>query len=102
MRIGSAVAAIMFVGGCMPGKSFTGPLPAATPVQVSLANETKADVTLLAGTIGHRDTYHPENLTRAADYIERELQRAGLKVVRHPYKVGNQTVYNLDAEIKGE
>ncbi|MDB5323430.1 MAG: peptidase [Phycisphaerales bacterium] len=101
MGIGLAVVG-MFVGGCMPGKSFTGALPPVTPVQVSLAEEIKADVTFLAGTIGHRDTDHPENLSRAADYIEKELKKVGLVVVRHPYAVANQTVYNLDAEIKGE
>jgi Zn-dependent M28 family amino/carboxypeptidase len=107
MRMGNAtglgLAVVgMFVGGCMPGKSFTGALPPVTPVHVSLAAEIKADVTFLAGTIGHRDTDHSENLGRVADYIEKELKKAGLVVVRHPYTVANQTVYNLDAEIKGE
>jgi Zn-dependent M28 family amino/carboxypeptidase len=102
IRIGLAVAAMTMEVGCsMPGKSFTGALPPVTPAQTTLAEEIKADVTYLAGTVGHRDTEHPENLAKSADYIEKELKKAGLTVVRHPYKVGDQTVYNLDAQIKG-
>jgi Zn-dependent M28 family amino/carboxypeptidase len=86
----------------MPGRSFTGPLPAATAAQLSLAEQIRKDVSKLAGEIGNRDTDHPEGLAGAADYIEAELRAAGLKVTRHPYTVGNQTVFNLDAEIKGE
>jgi Zn-dependent M28 family amino/carboxypeptidase len=90
-------------GGCgMPGRSFSGALPAVTAEQKSLADQLKADVTYLAGTVGNRDTDHPANLAKAADYIEAELQRAGWKVARHPYVVKGQNVFNLDAEIKGE
>jgi Zn-dependent M28 family amino/carboxypeptidase len=89
--------------GCtMPGQSFSGPLPALTEAQKALSAELKADVTHLAKTIGHRDTDHPENLAKAADYIEQQLTRAGLKVTRHPYDVAGQSCVNLDAEIRGK
>jgi len=74
----------------------------ATVAERSLADQIKADVTYLAGTVGNRDTDHPANLANAADYIEAELKRAGWVVTRHPYVVKGQTVFNLDAEIKGE
>src|SRR2546429_2043429 len=92
----------MFLGCSMPGRSFTGPLPHATAAQLSLAEQIQKDVTKLAGEIGHRDTDHPGALAQAADYIEAQLRAAGLKVTRHPYVVAKQTVFNLDAEIKGE
>lgn len=100
--IGWVIVLSGLVGCSMPGKSFEGILPAITDGQKKLAAELKADVTQLAGKIGHRDTDHPEGLAQGADYIEAELQRAGWKVVRHPYKVGEQTVYNLDVELKGK
>jgi Zn-dependent M28 family amino/carboxypeptidase len=93
----------LMVAGCgMPGRSFTGALPAVTVAERSLADQIKADVTYLAGTVGNRDTDHPANLVKAADYIEAELVRAGWKVARHSYVVKGQTVFNLDAQIKGE
>jgi len=93
----------LMAGGCgMPGKSFTGALPAATVAERSLADQIKSDVIYLAGTVGNRDTDHPANLVKGADYIEAELGRAGWKVARHAYVVKGQTVFNLDAEIKGE
>jgi Zn-dependent M28 family amino/carboxypeptidase len=109
MRLPFAVAVLLFpllmmdlLGCTMPGQSFTGPLPALTDAQKTLADELKADVTHLAKTIGHRDTDHPENLAKAADYIEQQLAKAGLKVTRHPYDVAGQTCVNLDAEIRGK
>ena len=36
----------------MPGDSFKGPLPAATPIQLSRADELRRDVQVLAGKIG--------------------------------------------------
>ena len=101
------VVALAGGGGCgMPGRSFSGALPAVTAEQKSLADQIKGDVTYLAGSgageIGNRDTDHPANLAKAADYIEAELKRAGWTVTRHPYVVKGQTVFNLDAQIKGE
>jgi hypothetical protein len=108
-RIRTAVAGVLlltiamtFLSCSMPGKSFTGPLPPATPAQTSLADELRRDVTHLATTIGHRDTNHPQNLAKAADYIEQELTKAGLKVTRHPYDVDGLQCVNLDAEVKGK
>jgi hypothetical protein len=96
------VATTMFDVGCtMPGKSFAGPLPAATPDQLSLADEIQKDVTKLAGDIGHRDTDHPRGLEAAAAYIEAEFKRAGLTPQRHGYDCHGQQVFNIDAEIKG-
>src|SRR5258706_13015048 len=89
----------IFLGCSMPGRSFTGALPPATPAQLSLAEQIRKDVTYLAGEIGHRDTDHPKALARAADYIEAELGAAGPPVTRHPYTVANQTGFNLAAEI---
>jgi hypothetical protein len=92
---------VTWFGCAMPGKSFTGALPPVTPSQQSLADELRRDVTKLAGDIGHRDTAHPAALARAADYIEAQFKAAGLQPRRHPYDVDGQTVFNIDAEVKG-
>lgn len=85
----------------MPGSSFTGSLPPATPAQLSLADELKGHVGALATDIGHRDVEHPENLTKASDYIQAQFERSALKVTRYPYEVAGQTVHNLEATIAG-
>jgi hypothetical protein len=95
------VTAMFHVGCTMPGKSFVGPLPAATPEQRTLADELRKDVTKLAGDIGHRDTDHPKGLEAAAAYIEGEFRKAGLAPQRHGYDCRGQKVFNIDAEIKG-
>ena len=93
----------MSLPGCaMPGKSFTGPLPPVTPAQLSLADELKRHVVKLAGEIGHRDTWHPENLAKTADYIEGELTAAGLKVGRQGYSVDDVICHNLYAQVDGQ
>jgi hypothetical protein len=89
------------IGCTMPGKSFRGALPPVTAAQQSLAEELRRDVTRLAGEIGHRDTEHPEALARAAEFIEGEFRAAGLEPRRQGDEVDGQTVFNLDAEVKG-
>jgi hypothetical protein len=98
--VGVSTLGVM-IGCTMPGTSFTGPLPGMTEQQRVLAEELKRDVTRLAGEIGHRDTEHPEALARAAEFIEGEFRAAGLEPRRQGYEVDGQTVYNLDAEVKG-
>jgi len=93
----------MELAGCaMPGKSFTGPLPAITAAQTTLADELRGDVTVLAKDIGERNLGHPKELAKAADYIEQQLQKAGLKVERQRYEVRGQICFNLSAEVKGK
>ena len=96
------IASFVCVGCAMPGKSFSGPLPPLTEPQRSLADELKVHVVHLAGTIGHRDVWHADNLARAADYIEAQFAAAGLTTVRQSYLVDGVEVFNLSAEIRGE
>jgi len=86
----------------MPGQSFSGALPAITPAQTSLADELKRDVTILGKDIGERNLQHPKELAKAADFIEQQLQKVGLKVERQKYEVRGQPCFNLSADIKGK
>ena len=95
-------AAVLQLTGCgMPGKSFKGALPPLTAGQRALAEEIRRDVRVLGGEIGHRDVEHPELLARAAEYVEAQFRAAGLEPRRHAYEVAGQTVFNIDAEVKG-
>ena len=65
------IAAASVLGGCrmnFPGQSISGPLPEATPAQVSLTEELRGHVEYLAGTIGGRSLKQPENLFHAEHY----------------------------------
>jgi Zn-dependent M28 family amino/carboxypeptidase len=103
LRFLAAIFIAMTAFGCaMPGESFTGILPPLTAGQTRLADELKRYVTVLAKEIGERNLDHPEALAKAADYIEQELQKTGLKVERQTYQVKGQASSNLSAEIKGK
>ena len=59
-------------GSCaihMPGRSHAGPLPALSITQASLADELRADVETLAGTIGERNIFNPGKLAAAETYL---------------------------------
>ncbi len=85
----------------MPGESLEGPLPTPTPTQFELAIALKADVVMLAGTIGERNTATPPAFRRAADYLANALRAAGYKPVRDSYKAAGLSSDNLIAERKG-
>ena len=70
----------------MPGKSYTGRLPALTDAQRLLRDELVRDVEKLAGEIGERNIWHYEKLAAAANFIETSLAEGG-------YKVGRQNFY---------
>ncbi len=61
----------------MPGKSYTGPLPALTRQQKQLCTKLKKHVSQLADVIGERNLIHYDNLNRAADYILQQFRSYG-------------------------
>ncbi len=85
----------------MPGTSFSGPLPSATPAQDSLAEELKATVTELAVGIGQRHVFRPAGLRDAEVFLGGELARLGYKVRRQAYTAAGVECANLDVEIRG-
>ena len=85
----------------MPGKSFQGTPPPLSAQEKGLRDELVADVRKLAGEIGERNMSRYPELLAAADYIEGELTKAGWKVTRDGYEVGNKKCYNLVAELPG-
>lgn len=105
MGIGvSAVAAVVGLakawGGARPE-----PAPVAPPTEASPAVDAeplRAHVRMLSETFHPRDSRHPENLERAADYIADHLARAGGQVESQPFRVDGRDYRNVIARFGPE
>ncbi len=80
-------------------------LPPLTAEQRLLCDTLRADVNMLAGTIGNRNVIARYNaLCAAADAIERSLTEGGYQVRRQGYEIKglkDRPCYNLEVEIRG-
>ena len=85
----------------MPGKSYSGPLPALTESQATLAEELHRDVDMLAGVIGRRSMFVPKGLEQAEAFLTKSLTEMGYEVRRQEYRVMAGSCANLQVEIKG-
>ena len=85
----------------MPGRSHTGPLPPLTAGEAQVRDRLRVHVSVLAGEIGERNTFHPEELRRAADYIDARFRSLGLAVRREEYRADGESVVNIEAELRG-
>lgn len=68
----------------------------------ALIRSLRTHVNVLAGEIGERNFQKPARLTRAAEYIEKQMRVTGVRVVREAYSLREQQFFNLVAEIPGE
>jgi Zn-dependent M28 family amino/carboxypeptidase len=85
----------------MPGKSWSGDLPPLDESERALAGSLERHVRALAADIGERNVMRPSALTRAAEYVARELEKSGRSVERQRYRVGSVECENLEIEIAG-
>lgn len=84
------------------GQSYHGPLPPADEPLLALAAELRKHVHQLTEEIGERNVReHPQELARAADWIEAELTRLGYQVRRIEYGVSGVTCANIEAQLLG-
>jgi hypothetical protein len=74
---------------------------ALSDAEVALRAELVADVQVLAGDIGERNTTRYRQLNAAADFIEGSLTRAGLTPRRESYDLRGQACHNIEVEIRG-
>jgi Zn-dependent M28 family amino/carboxypeptidase len=65
------------------------------------ARRLQAHVEMLAGTIGERNVWQHDRLTRAAEYIHAELGRNGYEPRQHTYMAGGVPVSNVEATLPG-
>jgi hypothetical protein len=85
----------------MPGRSYSGPLPALTEEEAGLRDRLRRQVEKLAGEIGERTVFLPEKLAAAADWIESELGTMGYPVTRQEYQSQRVACRILAAELPG-
>lgn len=103
----TSMVAGLFLLGCywvmirMPGRSWSGALPAISAQQIALRDMLTADVQVLAGKIGQRNIRLPFRLDMAASHIEERLKTAGYVVERQTFEVGVQACHNLVSERQG-
>jgi hypothetical protein len=85
----------------MPGKSFSGPLPAPTAQEKDWAAKLQRHVTALASDIGERNIFRPRKLAEAADYVECAFTNAGYVPKRQTFEVIKEICHNIEVEIAG-
>lgn len=85
----------------MPGRSHHGPLPPLTAEQTLLRDRLRADVELLAGKIGERNTLSYSSLVLAAEQIDARFKGLGLPVRRDSYLLESREMANIEAELRG-
>ncbi|NVM20346.1 MAG: M28 family peptidase [Desulfobacterales bacterium] len=68
----------------------------------NLEGRLRAHIGVLAGEIGRRDIFVPDNLNAAAVYIRRFWEKAGYEVSDQTFRVRNITCSNLAVEIPGK
>jgi hypothetical protein len=105
LRIAIAVllvfAILWWIGMRMPGKKVM-KAAALSPTEIVLRDELKADVEKLAGEIGERNMWHYAKLNAAADFIESEFLRAGLRPRRDSYTLDGRECHNIEVEIAAQ
>jgi hypothetical protein len=82
----------------MPGKNISRSLP-LSPDEITLRDELRADVQMLADEIGERNMTRYPQLNAAADFIENSFSRAGLVPRRDTYDLHGRACHNIETEI---
>ena len=85
----------------MPGRSFSGALPALDDGQRRIAVLARRDVVALAGDIGERRLERAGTLDRAWQRVKVELDSAGYDAKNLTYSVDGRTVGNVEATLPG-
>ena len=94
------IAASFYVTS-MPGRSYSGPLPRLSEVEIESRERLKKHVSMLAEVIGERNIKHYESLKASLDYIEGNLRERDLEVFEQEYSVDGKLVKNIEAQIRG-
>jgi Peptidase family M28 len=96
---GAAIAALVWYMVAMPGRSWSGALPALTDEDRALSSRLSEHV--LAIATKEHNVWRLAELEAAAIYIEGELRTLGLRVRREEYRSDIAPVRNLVAELAG-
>ncbi|MCP4345919.1 MAG: M28 family peptidase [Desulfobacterales bacterium] len=82
----------------MPDTSYSGPLPPLSGKEKISKALLKSHVKKLAGKIGPRNIWRPEQLDVSAEYISKMLKASGYKTATQEYEVREVNVKNIEAE----
>ena len=85
----------------MPGLSFKGKVAVLSADEEFIKAELKTHVEQLAGKIGPRNIKWPDNLKKAASYIESVLAKTNLPLTKHTYVIENDHFDNIILEKLG-
>lgn len=85
----------------MPGHSYSGAFPSLTATEITIQNELKRDVEMLAGEIGERNFIFYDNLLKSQDFLTDSLQNMGDQVHEQIYEINGKAYANLEVEIPG-
>lgn len=94
-------AALITVMTSMPGKSYSGALPALSAEEAEIESHVKDHISFLAGKIGERNVIAYPALQATSQYIEDALKSEGYTVKSQEYTTQMRKVRNLIAEIPG-
>ncbi len=97
LLIAMPIGAVLWMTS-VPGSSHSGPLPPLTPGQVQLSQRLREHVRAVAST--PHNVNHPEELERAAVYLEGALAALGYEVYRQPFEADGQEVRNIEVVIE--
>jgi Peptidase family M28 len=93
-------AAVWWMTG-MPGRSHAGTLAPLSAAESELRSRLEGHVRTLAGEIGERNVWQPDQLAYAARYLEERLRGSGHAVVRESFTAAAVDVHNLVVERRG-
>jgi len=85
----------------MPGCSHTGAFPPLTAGESELEGRLRGHVTMLAGTIGERNTFRYRELLQSAAYIRGCFAALGFPVHGQGYTADGRQVENIWVEVPG-
>lgn len=85
----------------MSSKNQRQELPPLSEKETAARNELRADITMLATTIGGRDANNYGALGRAADYIAQRLRSSGYTPDRQLFSADGKEFQNIEAELRG-
>ncbi|MCE9683632.1 M28 family peptidase [Halomonas alkalisoli] len=86
----------------MPGSSYRGVPSALDEGSRALRDRLHDHVLQLAGEIGERHYWRPDELHAAADYIEHAFREAGHEPLRQAVPTGNREFHNVEVRLPGE
>ena len=97
----------------MPGESYSGKFKELDRDENAIRQSLEKHIAYLAGTLGERNMFRPNNLEKAAEYMEHHFHNSGANVSSQSYelkdwyshlgqKPGDYKPRNIEAELSGQ